>query len=173
MRLVSVGILLLVWGTMSTFWVCGMSLLRAIDKSLKEKKKEQKEDERGGLEGGNTYVLPVDQFLLAARKKIKLIMLLTGFVSAMLTAKLSVAVFTVYGMAMPMPLVGMALAHLALIWHGINVQLHSGRTVLRPGGGGSAAHGVLSGLSSPIASLKHALSPGSLRVVPTQGNSRH
>lgn len=107
-RVMSAGILLVVIGSLSTFWLCARSLVSVIDRSLERKMEEQAETGVTGPGGGGRANSEVggDPNLLAARKKIKSVMIVAIGLGSTVFFTLSLAIVSEWGTAAPLILFG-------------------------------------------------------------------
>ena len=113
-RVMSAGLLLVIISTISTFLVCARSLVSTIDRSMQRKMEEQAEMGAvgsGGGEGGNSKV-GGDPNLLAARTKIKSVVVVSMGVSSMVFFTLTLAILSEWGTAAPLILFGIPLGKL-------------------------------------------------------------
>lgn len=106
-RVMSAGLLLVIVSNFSMFLVCARSLVNAIDKSLERKMEDQVE--KGGAGPGGDDGKAGDANLLAARKKIKNVMIVGTTISSTVLSTLSLAILTKWGVAAPLLLFGIPL----------------------------------------------------------------
>lgn len=108
-RVMSTGLVLVIFGSMSTFFVCARSLARVIDGSLERKREENAEKGAAGLPGGDNSTAGGDPNLLAARTKIRTVMIFGIAMSSTVSFTLLLAIVTKWGTAAPLLLFGIPL----------------------------------------------------------------
>ncbi|CAN0037175.1 unnamed protein product [Ectocarpus sp. 12 AP-2014] len=160
-KVVSAGILVLSGAMIASFMVCGRSLMHAIDESIRQKQEHQaqrqevprrkvlhkkttgevvlEEEEDEGAQPGETRSIrisinntPVADFaLLAARTKVKRVMLFAFSTVVQVDGLLLFAICSKYGTAAPLLLFASPITLVPPIWNMINIQLHAGRSRAR------------------------------------------
>lgn len=138
-KVLSVGSALLVAVTGRTFWICGISLMQAIDESLRKKQGlTEKTDE---TQGARRYARKgvgaseADPILLSAQKRVKHMMIFTAYMCTSAIALCVFCIFSKYATMAPLLLISVPSLLTSLVWNSANIQLHSGRTKLRDTGG--------------------------------------
>lgn len=138
--LIAGGICIITAFGMTAFWVCGRSLMRAIDESLGQQQascgagsssnetKTANGGERGGSRRSRRYSTTGDLSLMAARRKVKLI--LTCVISSGASTEIAMifGIGSGYGASAPLVLLLTPLAVSAPFWYSFNVQVHAGRS---------------------------------------------
>lgn len=137
-KLVATGFsfLILVIGRM--FWICGISLMKAIDESLRKSQQANNGEpkERGGVRNSTSYSSggggsgpgpPIS----GAKRKVKHMMIFTGLMSAISLALMCCVIFSKYGTVAPLPLFVGPMFFMSPAWIAVNIQLHAGRTKRR------------------------------------------
>ena len=162
-KMVSAGVLVLATSAMLLFSVCGRSLLRGIDESLKNQQQKQEQLQQLGVirvnvEGKRVSVSPQDRggsdaMLLAARKKVKMVVIFVVISLVLVDCTLIFAMASRYGIETPLVLFVSPMSLVPPIWNIVNVTVHRGRTKL-PSKGVSAKSGQSRVKSS---SLSHVL----------------
>lgn len=110
------------------FVYCGRSLVRVIDGAMQQQQGQEHEC-RSGEDANHDG----DEFLLAARRKTRRIVLFFAQQFLMVMSLLIFAIFSKYGSAAPLVLFGIPLAAIPALWQIIGTQLFSGRTRLNYG----------------------------------------
>lgn len=179
-RAASVAFMFLIFSSILIIWKCGSSLVRTIDISLEKSVKARdaissvttpvsgRHDHDKA--GGGKQEDPIrDPRLLGARKKIKKAMSFTLQMAVQTLAILMFAVVSKYGTAAPLILFGIPMGIVPLVWHFVNVQMHAGRSNIRPQGTSSGTSLLQrSGISRVIPSVfTSSLMRTTRLVVPT------
>ncbi|CAM9616911.1 unnamed protein product, partial [Ectocarpus sp. 8 AP-2014] len=150
------------------FWVCGRSLMRAIDNSLQLQTASSQS--AGKAEGQNCGA--GHRTLVEAKKKVRRMVMVTASLLFPAMTMGSLGAFTPYGVRAPLLMYGVPFALVPQIWLSMNVQLHSKRSHLRPGPNGNILSAWTSG---HLATAALSRMPRSFarrqqqHVVPTQG----
>ncbi|CAM9667119.1 unnamed protein product [Ectocarpus fasciculatus] len=165
-RMVALGGVLVGVLIPAVFWVCGRSLIRAINNSLQLQAASESVWKAEGHERSAGY-----QALLNAKRKVMRVMVVTASLIFPALAVVWLAIFTPYGLEAPLLMFCIPIGLVPPIWLSMNVQLHAKRSRLRPGPNGNLLSAWTSGHLSRAAFSR---TPGSLarhqqqRVVPTQ-----
>lgn len=138
-KVLSVGSTLLVAVTGRTFWICGISLMQAIDESLR--KKQQHSEKARETQGGKGHAVDsgggggADPVLLGAKTRVRHMMIFTVYMCTSTLALCLFVTFSKYAMAAPLVFVNVPSLLTSFLWNSANIQLHAGRTKLRDEGG--------------------------------------
>ncbi|CAM9155797.1 unnamed protein product [Ectocarpus sp. 13 AM-2016] len=150
---------------LAVFWVCGRSLMRAIDTSLQLQTSFPSTGKVEGQNGGRGY-----RTLLEAKRKVRRIMTVTAGLLVPAIAVVAMAIFTPYGIQAPLLMFCVPFGFVPQIWLSMNIQLHAKRSRLRQGHTGTPISAWASGpLSRPAPSrlLNSLPRPHEGRIVPT------
>lgn len=181
--LISIGICIITAMGMATFWVCGRSLVNAIDASLQQNRDKQQQQLQassaaGAKETNSRKGSYGDLTLLAARKKVKIVLTFVMCSGTTTEFFMLFGVYSGYGAKAPLVLLVAPLAISAPMWYGVNIQVHAGRSsasgrnlsrrVTLPAIG--PTHGRRSGRPSSLACFGIRSSRASqTRLLPTEG----
>lgn len=161
-RLISAGIIVLSIFMFIAFWVCGKSLLNGIDESLQRHEQQQQQLQKMGVlrVTGKEVSTPLqgrgsaDPMLLAARKKVKTVVIFAIAILTKVICMLLFAIVSPYGVEIPLLLIVSPMTLIPPIWNIVNVVIHRGRTklsrglLLSPGGVASYGQSRLASLSA-------------------------
>ena len=146
--MISAGILVLAISVMITFWVCGRSLMHGIDESLRQQQKQREQLLHMGairVNGKEVSTSPQDRrssgdaMLLAARKKVKTVVIFAVGILSKVVGMLIFAMASPYGLETPLVLFLSPMTLVPPVWNIVNVTIHRGRTKL------SSSSGVVAG----------------------------
>lgn len=124
-RIMAAGVVVLCAVTAGVFWVCGRSLIRAIDHSLHQRKATSVVGEAVVQRGGG------DETLLASRKKAKRMVVFIIQQSVMIGLLLLFSIFSKLGAEAPVLFFATPLGCMPLLWQMVLVQVFAGRSKLR------------------------------------------
>ena len=127
-KVTAAGIILLCLGMPVVFWVCGSSLVRGIDESLRLQQRVHAARTTWGSEDGLKNIQSVQHDLKAARTKVKRMVAFSLFICGNVIVVLLFAVCSKYGTAAPLLLFATPMALFPSIWNSINIQLHGRRS---------------------------------------------
>lgn len=126
---------------MSMFWVCGKSLMQAIDASLEKQRQQQQQLEESSAAGskkkksasGGEIQIPQkfstgDLNLLAAKQKVKKVLAFVMGLGWIVECFLIFDAISGYGASAPLVFLVAPLAMADPIWYGVNIQVHAGRS---------------------------------------------
>jgi len=128
MEVLAAGIIALCGLCMPTmFWVCGRSLIRAIDESVRQQQQNRQETlvAHGKEDEGHERK---HSRLMRARQTVKMIALTAFVVCGKVTGLLLFAVCSRYGTATPLLLFALPMCIIPALWSILHIQLHAGRT---------------------------------------------
>lgn len=136
-KLLAAGVIVLAISVFTAFWVCGRSLLRGIDQSLQQQAQQQQQLQRVGVVRANGKETPSkhdrskgDAMLLAARTKVKMVMVFTFVVLTKVVFLLSFSILSPYGVEAPLLFFISPMTLVPPIWNIVNVKIHQGRSKL-------------------------------------------
>lgn len=169
-KVASVGFMFLIVCVNLAIWKCGTALLRTIDRSLRNSSVNSKPNSptaaaavaaaepeaEGGREEGRHHAgtaaaegagrrkVGGGPNLLAARKTIKIAMMVCLTMAVQTVLMLMFAVVTRYGTDAPLLFFGISMGLAPLLWYFLNVQMHAGRSNRDISRGGGALPGATS-----------------------------
>ena len=133
MEVIATGVILLGGACMpAIFWVCGRSLIRAIDASILQQQQDVSAANGKRHEAQDSK----QRSLMRARQKVQTIVMVAFFVCGKVTGLLLFAVCSKYGTAVPLLLYAPPLVYVPPLWSMLHIQLHAGRTKLSSDGNG-------------------------------------
>eukprot|EP00903_Cladosiphon_okamuranus_P009465 g9021.t2 len=133
--IISAGILILSTFVMVTFCVCGKSLVNGIDESLRQQRQMQEQLQKIGVIWENEKETRTtlhdqsssgDALLLAARKKVKMIVIFAVTVLVKVMCMLFFAMGSRYGLETPLVFFLSPMTLVPPIWNIVNVTIHRG-----------------------------------------------
>lgn len=136
-QLIGTGICVICAMGTAAFWLCGKSLMQAIDVSLQRQHQQLKSlspeepNEMTAEIAGTTSSRQGsngDLTLLAARKKVKMVLTFVTWMGAATECMMIFDIVSGYGAAQPLVLLVAPLAVTAPVWYGVNIQVHGGRS---------------------------------------------
>lgn len=153
-KTISAGILVLATSVIASFWVCGKSLLKGIDESLRQQQQKQEQLQKMGVTRVNGKEARTslhdhssgEAMLLAARAKVNKMVFFAVAILAKVVCMLLFAMASRYGLETPLLFFVSPMTLVPPIWNIVNVTVHRGRTKLSSSG--VASHG-----QSRVASL--------------------
>lgn len=188
-KVAAVSFMFLCVGCNLLIWRCGTVLMATIDKSLQNSAAANSEPNsqvaaapeaggeranRSGTAASGGKKAGGGAALLAARKKIKTAMSICLSMGFQTVVMLTFAVASSYGTAVPLLFFGVPLGLAPSLWFIFNIQMHAGRSKLRPAPGArsaaSSGHNAQQTLLSSARSMlnKSILSRSQHIVLPTE-----
>lgn len=139
--LLSIQIVVLSLFLLVAFWMCGKSLLKGIDQALEQHQQKQQQLQKMGVirVNGQEVGTPLqdlssgDPLLLAARKKVRMVVVFAIVVLMQVIAMLLFAIVSPYGTEAPLVVCISPMTLVPPIWNIVNVAIHRGRTKVSRG----------------------------------------
>ena len=130
-RVIAAGIIVLCVGIPVVYWVCGRSLLRGIEESLRLQRHVQvaRASREAGEEGPKGRSAAEEE-LFSARRRVKGMVIYSFLSCAKVVVILLFAVSSKYGIENPLLFFATPMALVPSVWNAINIQCHARRTKL-------------------------------------------